>query len=92
MMFETWLQAVADSMGASLQGAGYIVSCIVILAMSLIGMIASRGRNLFGSMFLAFITMAIFIVFEWIGYWLLLVWVLLAAALWGDKIATWIGR
>lgn len=91
-MFETWLQAVADSMGATLIGAGYIISLIVILAMALIGLIASRGRNFFGSMFLAFISMAIFIIFEWMSYWLLLVWVLLAAALWGDKVATWIGR
>lgn len=78
-------------MGATNEAAAFILAMIITIALTLIGLMITQGKNAWGALILSQLSLFVFIVMGWVSYWVLLIMVLLVAFLGANKIGDLFG-
>lgn len=78
-------------MGATNEATAFILAMIFTISLALIGLMITRGRNAWGALILTDLSLMVFIVMQWLSYWILLFMVLQVAFMGASKIGDLFG-
>jgi hypothetical protein len=89
MLWEDWVTGIATAIGSDVTSAGILVSCLFIIAITLIvSLVAKTG---FAVLLTGFMSTTIFTVAGWLPYWTILLLVLVVAGMFASQIKRWFG-
>jgi len=86
-----WIGTVATTLNVSVTNTMWIMASFITVLLVLISLIATRGQNIFGPLVVTFFCMIVFTIIGWFDLWVMIVFLLLIAGIYANKMKDWLG-